>query len=99
MMLSNSSSHADAVGPAVSLEGYPRYSPQWGVGLPEQKKILPSTPVRKEPSQRAKQVMTRPGTPPYPKASDSGTKTAPEGPKAGPAGEPACACCMAVCFA
>ena len=32
---------ADAIGPAVSLDGYPRYKPQWGVGLPEQKKYVP----------------------------------------------------------
>ncbi len=79
--------NADAVGPAVSLDGYPRYSPQWGVGLPEKKKITPATPVRKEPSERAKAVMTRPGTPPYPKAAASGPKAAAGGPTAEPSGE------------
>lgn len=58
----------------VSLDGYPRYAPQWGVGLPEKKKVVPPTPVRKEPSERAKAVMTRPGTPAYPKPGVGGSK-------------------------
>ena len=69
--------NADPIGPAVSLDGYPRYTPQWGEGLPENRKAGPPTPVRKEPSDRAKAVMTRPGTPAYPKAVGNGPKAAP----------------------
>ena len=78
--------HADAIGPAVSLEGYPRYSPQWGVGLPEQKTVAPPTPVRREPSDRAKQVMTRPATPPYPKTAAGSSKAVSGGPRIEPSG-------------
>jgi hypothetical protein len=78
--------HADAIGPAVSLEGYPRYSPQWGVGLPEQKKVAPPTPVRREPSDRARQVMTRPGTPPYPKTAAGSSRAVSGGPRVEPSG-------------
>ncbi len=70
----------------MSLEGYPRYSPQWGVGLPEQKKVAPPTPVRREPSERAKQVMTRPGTPPYPKTAAGSSKAVSGGPRVEPSG-------------
>ena len=77
---------ADAVGPAVSLDGYPRYKPQWGVGLPEQKKYVPPTPARREPSDRAKAVMTHPGTPGYPKGAAGETRAAANGPKAAPSG-------------
>ncbi|KAA6420009.1 MAG: hypothetical protein FRX49_10031 [Trebouxia sp. A1-2] len=83
---SSSSPNQDAIGPAVSLEGYPRYSPQWGVGLPEQKKVAPPTPVRREPSERAKQVMTRPGTPPYPKPAAGSSKAVSGGPRVEPPG-------------
>ncbi|DBA76924.1 hypothetical protein WJX77_000140 [Trebouxia sp. C0004] len=83
---SSSYPNQDAVGPAVSLEGYPRYSPQWGVGLPEQKKVAPPTPVRREPSERAKQVMTRPGTPPYPKTAAGSSKAVSGGPRVEPSG-------------
>ncbi|KAL3141467.1 hypothetical protein ABBQ32_005030 [Trebouxia sp. C0010 RCD-2024] len=54
---------------AVSLDGYPRYTPQWGVGLPEKKQSMPPTPIRREPSDRARAVMARPGSPPYPKTA------------------------------
>ena len=78
---------ADAVGPAVSIDGYPRYSPQWGVGLPEKKKVMPATPIRREPSERAKAVMTRPGTPPYPKAPSGGYESGIKSSRAEPSGE------------
>ncbi|DBB10492.1 hypothetical protein WJX82_004355 [Trebouxia sp. C0006] len=81
---SSSSPDPDAIGPAVSLEGYPRYSPQWGVGLPEQKKVAPPTPVRREPSERARQVMTRPGTPPYPKSAAGSSRAVSGGPRVEP---------------
>ena len=78
---------ADAVGPAVSLDGYPRYAPQWGVRLPEKKKVVPPTPVRKEPSERAKAVMTRPGTPAYPKPGVGGSKAVAGSARAEPSGD------------
>lgn len=78
---SSSTANQDAIGPAVSLEGYPRYSPQWGMGLPEQKKVAPPTPVRREPSDRAKKVMTRPATPPYPKTAAGSSKAVSGGPR------------------
>lgn len=79
--------HADPSGPAVSLDGYPRYTPQWGVGLPEKKRTVPPTPIRKEPSERAKAVMTRAGTPPYPKPAVGAPKGAGSSPRAVPSGE------------
>lgn len=79
---------ADPSGPAVSLDGYPRYTPHWGVGFPENKKnSVPRTPIRKEPSERAKAVMTRAGTPPYPKTAAGGHKAAGSSPRAVPSGE------------
>lgn len=78
---------ADPSGPAVSLDGYPRYTPQWGVGLPEKKKIVPPTPIRKEPSERARAVMARPGSPPYPKTAGEGAKATGSSTRAVPSGE------------
>lgn len=78
---------ADPSGPAVSLDGYPRYTPQWGVGLPEKKQSAPPTPIRREPSERAKAVMTRPGSPPYPKTAGGGSKANRSKPTAVPSGE------------
>ncbi|MCJ1242684.1 hypothetical protein MMC14_010693, partial [Varicellaria rhodocarpa] len=80
---------ADPDGPAVSIDGYPRYTPQWGVGLPEKKKVAPPTPIRREPSDRARAVMTRPGTPPYPKAVGGGPKAAGSSSKFAPSGDEA----------
>lgn len=77
---------ADPSGPAVSLDGYPRYTPQWGVGLPEKKKSIPPTPIRKEPSERAKAVMTRAGSPPYHTPAGGGPKGAGSSSRAVPSG-------------
>lgn len=75
-----------SAGPAVSLEGYPRYNPQWGTQLTEPKRTSSSVPTRREPSDRAKSVMTKPGTPAY-KAS-AGTPKPPSRPRPDPTGVP-----------